>query len=223
MSRDSSLPDRWKRLAERPGLSRRLRLLGAASAAIVLGQFSVLEWLLREAGAEGVDRSELEELLLQSCLFAGYPRTLNAFDALVAALGERPPGRPQTPDPESLLHGVERGRELFDRIYGSAANPVLVRLGRRHPELPDWILRDAYGRVLSRPGLDAVARELAAVSALVASHLPEQLRSHVRGALRLGATPEQLSELFETLELIVDPQDVLAARGACRDLVTFPK
>ena len=68
-----------------------------------------------------------------------------------------------------------------------------------HPELAEWILDDGYGRVLSRPGLSIRERELIVVAVLSALRLPKQLESHVRGALRVGATPREVAAMLAIL------------------------
>ena len=49
------------------------------------------------------------------------------------------------------------------------------------------MLEDAYGRILSRPGIDVTTRELLAVAALAALSQIPQLVAHARGALQFGA------------------------------------
>lgn len=219
MSSDIGFAERWNRIDPGPHLETRLRLLGSAMAATVLGRFVELAWLLQRAREQAIPRRELEELLLQTCLFAGYPRTLNAFDAHARVFS----GEPAPPPPPDDAADPDRGRRLFERIYGQSADRVLERLGERHPELPIWILRDAYGRVLSRPGLDPIARELAAVAALAVTRLPEQLRSHARGALRLGASPEAVREMIRTVGIFGCEQEVAEAIGACAEVLAPPK
>lgn len=64
-----------------------------------------------------------------------------------------------------------------------------------HPELAEWILADGYGKVLSRPGLPIRERELIVVALLSALRLPLQLESHVRGAMRVGATAKEVAAM----------------------------
>ena len=71
-------------------------------------------------------------------------------------------------------------------------------MARFHPDLARWILEDGYGKVLSRPILSLRERELIVVAVLAALDLPLQLESHVRGALRVGATKRQV-EAMRTL------------------------
>lgn len=63
-------------------------------------------------------------------------------------------------------------------------------------ELTDEVL---YADVWERPELSKRDRSLATVSALVAMNRPAQLRSHIRLALRNGATKEEVVETITHL------------------------
>jgi 4-carboxymuconolactone decarboxylase len=96
-----------------------------------------------------------------------------------------------------------RGRELFEEVYRHDTNIVVDRITRFHPEFMDWIIEDAYGKVLSRPYLDLKTRELLSVALLTALKLPRQLTPHMRGALRAGAKPRELREAIQQLEIFL--------------------
>lgn len=51
-----------------------------------------------------------------------------------------------------------------------------------------------WGGLWNRPGLDVKFRSLVVVSALAALGKQHELQSHLRGALNLGWTPEELRE-----------------------------
>jgi 4-carboxymuconolactone decarboxylase len=82
---------------------------------------------------------------------------------------------------------------------------VRTLLHDAHPDFARWILGHAYGRVLTRPGLSAAQRELLAVVALAALGQERQLASHLRGAVRCGATPADLSATLESVRTIIGP------------------
>jgi len=132
----------------------------------------------------------LDETLLQLVPFAGYARAINAFAALQEIA-------PHAPRPVRQPAGLRRpGEALCRRIYGPVYDRMIARMAGFHPDLADWILADGYGRVLSRPGLPIRDRELIVVAVLAALKLPKQLESHVRGALRVGATPKDVGAML---------------------------
>jgi 4-carboxymuconolactone decarboxylase len=73
---------------------------------------------------------------------------------------------------------------------------MIAKMCGFHPELADWILEDGYGRVLSRPVLTVVERELLVVAVLATLNVPAQLKSHQYGALRVGATEPQVKAML---------------------------
>ena len=169
--------------------------------------------LARGAGAE-----PLAEIVLQTHLFAGYPRTINALFALRAAFG-----RAQSPSPESAEAPATRaarfrtrGESLCRRIYGSNYDALRKNIRALHPDLDTWMVEEGYGRVLSRPGVDAATRELAALTALVVLHVPRQLQSHLRGARNVGASDAEIELTLDQCAIVAGEAAVQAARAAWR-------
>jgi len=185
-----------------------LRLLRVFSAA-VLGRFDELAHLRRTASLGEPDR-RWREALLQVHVFAGFPRGVEAYAVLEAqgglgfALGEEDSSTPE--------EQRARGEQLFERIYAADAPAVRAMLERQHPEYARWVLEHAYGRVLTRPGLEPRMRELLAVCALAALGQERQLASHVRGTLRCGGTREELEQALAVLEGLADPERLEHAR-----------
>jgi 4-carboxymuconolactone decarboxylase len=131
--------------------------------------------------------------LLQVVPFAGFGRAINAF----WVLHELRPSRPFRVDRRPARRA--RGERLCRRIYGPSYGALMRRMGAFHPDLAAWILEDGYGRVLTRPGLSGVERELLAVAALAALKLDRQLESHVRGARRLGASEARIRAVLRVI------------------------
>mmetsp|Transcript_34843 Transcript_34843/g.56394 ORF Transcript_34843/g.56394 Transcript_34843/m.56394 type:complete len:100 (-) Transcript_34843:45-344(-) len=71
-----------------------------------------------------------------------------------------------------------------------------------HPDLDQWMVRVGYGMILSRPGPTPRERELCAVAALAGLSVSPQLISHIRGALRVGATREECRAVLDHTEAI---------------------
>ncbi len=58
------------------------------------------------------------------------------------------------------------------------------------------ISRNAWGDVWQRPGLDLRTRSLITIAMLTALGKQHELKGHVRGALRNGASVEQIQEVL---------------------------
>lgn len=173
-----------------PSDLRRIQPLARVSVAAALGRDRSLRREIRGALKAGVRLSRLDETLLQLIPFAGYARAINAF----AALQEIAPHAPRPVGKRGDLR--RRGEALCRRIYGPVYDRMIARMAGFHPELAEWILADGYGRVLSRPVLSIRERELIVVAVLSALRLPRQLESHVRGAMRVGATAQDVAAML---------------------------
>jgi 4-carboxymuconolactone decarboxylase len=60
----------------------------------------------------------------------------------------------------------------------------------------EFITRHAWGAVWTREGLDRSARSMITLSVLTALGREAEIAIHVRGALRNGLTPDQISEVL---------------------------
>jgi 4-carboxymuconolactone decarboxylase len=174
----------------RPHLTPGLRLLVMTSVATCRGAFELLGDVLAAAVSRQLERASFEETLLQSVLFCGFPRCVTAFETL----RDRWPGQPTDAMPVPEERWREEGQRLFEAIYAHRAAEVGAMLRSLSPAFHAFVLESAYGRVLARPGLDPRTRELIAVGALAAIDQVPQLIAHGRGALRLGASIEEVRE-----------------------------
>lgn len=188
-------------LLVRDGLEPRLRLLVIASAAIWRGDWPQLTACAHSAQARRQPRADFEETLLQAVLFAGFPRVVTAFEVLAFAWpsATAPAGGALPRDQQ-----VAAGRALFAAIYGRNEATVDAMLRGFHAEFHAFVLEAAYGRVLTRPGLEPRVRELLAIGMLAAQDQPRQFVGHARGALHFGATRTELREVLVTA--LPDPQ-----------------
>ena len=62
-------------------------------------------------------------------------------------------------------------------------------------DFQDLITRYAWGEIWARPGLDRRTRSYLTLVALVATNRLEEFELHVRAALRMGVTPDELKEV----------------------------
>jgi len=60
----------------------------------------------------------------------------------------------------------------------------------------DLITRYAWGEIWTRPGLPRKTRSLATIGMMVALNRPEELRLHLRAALRIGVSRKEIAEIL---------------------------
>jgi 4-carboxymuconolactone decarboxylase len=165
------------------GLDRGLAVLVRLSAEIARGADADFDPVFGDAVSEA-DVVEVEEALLQSYLFLGYPAALNAIAAWRRYTGKAPPVEVDD-DPEAW---AARGEAVCRRVYGSAYPSLRDNIAGLRPEMDLWMVQEGYGKVLGRPGLELWRRECCIVAVLAVLGAGPQLRSHLRGALRTGAS-----------------------------------
>ncbi len=177
-----------------PGLAALVRL----SATLARGVDADLAPAV-DAAAERADPEEVEEALLQSYLFLGYPAALTGI-----ATWRQRTGRPAPPErPEDPGEWQERGERVCQAVYGDAYPGLRENIGELRPEMDRWMVWEGYGKVLGRPGLALWRRECCIVAMLAVLGAGPQLRSHLRGALRTGAeVPLMAAVLSEVLPLV---------------------
>lgn len=91
----------------------------------------------------------------------------------------------------------EKGWESIKRIYGDVGEEVLESVRSVSPDLAQYTIEFPFGDVYSRPGLDLKSREIATIAALVTlGNSPRELRAHIRGALNVGCTREEIVEVI---------------------------
>ena len=151
------------------------------------------------ARAADVPAAWVDELLLQSFLNVGYPLALVAFGVWREVAG--PPKEPGEPiaHPE-WGRWTERGVKACAEIYGRTYHKLLVNLRALHPAIEPLVVVDAYGKILSRPGLDTKRRELCTLAAIAMLNAPRQLHAHLRGALNTGSTREEVDAVLAIVE-----------------------
>jgi 4-carboxymuconolactone decarboxylase len=91
----------------------------------------------------------------------------------------------------------ERGIAVRDEMLGSAHGRAKVEA--QPPFTADFeelVTRYTFGEVWSREGLDRARRSMITIAMLVALGRPNEIRVHVKGALRNGVTVDELKELL---------------------------
>ncbi len=179
-------------------------LLPAISAAAGAGDSERLKTYIKRALSESIPVRHVEEVILQCYLFAGFPAALEGLVVLRETTGGIGGRRIRVPS-TSTKTIIDRGLKLCRQVYGDKYQPLRKRSLELHPEMWKWMIREGYGKVLSRPPLSPALRELCVIAVLAVTGWTRQLRSHVHGALNVGCTPESILETVKTAGRVAGP------------------
>ena len=183
------------------------RSLVRISAALASRDKAALTSAFEEA--RGVaDSRQIEEVLLQSYLFLGFPASLNGMAAWRRFSDAVPPA-PLALDCEGW---ADRGHEVCGSVYAGQYEKLRDTVRALHPDLELWMVVEGYGKVLGRPGLALTTRELCIVASLAVLGVPKQLYSHLRGALNVGAQASAVEEALAQADAYLDEEGRLMSR-----------
>lgn len=176
------------------------------AAIIAAGDEAAVRTAVARAAAD--TRPEwVEEVILQSYLFAGFPRALNAAREWRKASGRAAPIEDEGERIGDIGDWAARGEATCALVYGPFYERLRRNIRALHPALDSWMVVDGYGKVLSRPQLDLRRRELCVVAACAAAGQDRQLHSHLHGALHAGSSPEEVAEVLDALADVMGPDN----------------
>ena len=90
------------------------------------------------------------------------------------------------------------GQEKLNQILGEeTAKNVSNSLNDLHPELSSLVTEFVYGHLYKSESLDLKTRQLCTIAALtVMGKYKPHLKTHIAGALRVGATKKEILEVM---------------------------
>lgn len=113
-----------------------------------------------------------------------------------------------------------KGLKLRKELFGEKA--VAERMnafGAFGEPLQHIINAYAYGDVWSRPGLSMGVKSLAMIAMMAAANRPQELRVHLKGALKNGCTPEEIREILLLVALYCGIPAANEAHRAAMDVL----
>jgi 4-carboxymuconolactone decarboxylase len=91
----------------------------------------------------------------------------------------------------------DRGLGRMRAIFGPGIEAALQGLAATSPDLVRCLIEFPFGDIYPRPGLDLKTREMLTVAALTVLGYPQaELKDHIRGALNVGCTPDEILEII---------------------------
>ena len=154
----------------------------------------------------------VEELVLQSYLFAGFPRGLTAAREWRRVSGRPAPESDEGADYSNAGGWRERGERTCAAVYAARYTALRANVRELHPALEAWMIVEGYGKVLSRPGLDLQRRELCVIASCAAARQDRQLHSHLHGALNVGVGQADIEAAIDAIADILGEEDARKVR-----------
>lgn len=115
-------------------------------------------------------------------------------------------------DDNAMHTGVQIRRDMFG---SEATDRQIAEANAFTRPMQDVVSRYCFGETWSRPGLGRRERSLVTLGVLCALGRPQELKVHVAGALRNGATPLEIREvLLHSMVYCGVPLGVDAVRNA---------
>ncbi|MBV1930576.1 MAG: carboxymuconolactone decarboxylase family protein [Porticoccaceae bacterium] len=194
-------------LWSRPGLNRRDRSLIVIAALVSLNQLNQLRVHVRGGINHGLSATEIREIIIHLCVYAGFPRALDAMKVAneeLVKMGQAPADKKL--EPAKPIDQEERralGTDGLSRVSGGAfpADPDkgLAAVQSRLGDLGTVAVEFAFAEVWSREELSRRDRSLVVVSALTTLGRKDELDVHVPGAIHHGVTRAEVEELMVML------------------------
>lgn len=199
-------------LWQRPGLSHKDRYIATLATLIARDQVTGMLHYFNNALDGGVTPGEISELVTHVAFYAGWPNALSAVAILKDIYVQRGIGRDQLPEiSPTLLSIADAVPDEAVRAGFIQENIRPVSAGLQH--YTDDLL---YHEVWLRPGLAPRDRNLATISALIATSQMTFLPLYLGRAVQKGVTRDQVSELLAHVAFYAGWPIAISAAGVVK-------
>ena len=158
--------------------------------------YMALEQAIHNGLDAGLTVNQIKEAFSHLYAYTGFPRSLNALGTLQKVLEQRNAEGKTTVDGEEAsplpknFDALKVGTEVQTKLSGRAFNYDFC------PAEDYYLKAHLLGDIFARDVLTHAERELVTASALSGlENVMPQLQAHVRGALNMGVTEEQLRNI----------------------------
>lgn len=193
-----------KEKIDEQALNERQESIVTIAAFTADGDLPQLETALNEGLDAGLTVNEIKEVLIQMYAYAGFPRSLNGINTLMAVIEEReaagikdemgPEASPLPADKSS----IELGTDIQTSLVGA---PVTGAIYTFTPAIDDFLKGHLFGDIFGRDNLDFQSRELATIAALANMEgVNSQLQAHFNIGFNTGLTEDQMKSVVSVLE-----------------------
>lgn len=182
-------------------LDNKSKEIVAVSSLIAQAAIPQLKVHLNGALNTGSTINEVKEVILQMSVYCGFPKCINAMNALREVLNERKEkgiidkeGRMAS---DNSTDKYALGAEYLAILEKNQEQILRESYQDLSPELIKFTIEYGYGDIFSRDNLDKRYRQIATISALATlGNAQPQLKFHIEGGLNIGLTVEEIKEII---------------------------
>lgn len=183
-------------------LDNKSKEIVAISSLIAQGAIPQLKVHLNGALNTGSSINEVKEVILQMSVYCGFPKCINAMNALKEVLNERK--AKGIIDKEGKIASTNKsmdrytlGSKYLAMLKGDQEQILKDSYQSLSPELVQFTIEYGYGDIFSRNNLDIRYRQIATISALATlGNVQPQLKFHIKAGLNIGLNVEEIKEIM---------------------------
>ncbi len=182
----------------RPVLDARSRQIATIAILTALGNApSQLKWHINTSLNIGITPQEIVDAIYVQTVYSGFPAGLNAIFAARDVFKERKVDFKPTKLENDKIDRRERGLLTLDETSKGAGMKVVESMADVAPDMADFLIEFSYGTVFYRKILTPQLKEIIAIAGMTAAGtMKPQLQVHIRAALNVGLTREQIIEVM---------------------------
>lgn len=177
-------------------LPKEILILTEVSAAIASDDFILIENKIKKYKKNLMPAIKLYECILQSYLFCGFPAAIESLKIFKKYFSDFVLPKSNY----NLAKFRNSGKINCKLIYKKNYKKLIENMNYFSPDLKEWMIIEGYGKVLNRKRLSLLEREYVNVSILCTRLYVNQLHSHMKGCIHLGANIDDLTELLMTIK-----------------------
>lgn len=190
------------------------------------GDVDKLRASLNEGLDAGLTVNEIKEILIQMYAYAGFPRSLNGINALMAVMSERQAkgirdemGKEASPVPADMDKD-DYGAKVRARLAGQEPSRPPSGYQLFAPTIDRFLKEHLFADIFARDVLDYQSRELATIAALASMPgTSGQLLFHLAATMNTGLTEAQMKDFIAVLKSDVDEEEAENASGILAEVL----
>jgi len=191
------------------------------------GDMDKLRTALHAGLDAGLTVNEIKEILVQMYAYAGFPRSLNGINTLMAVMDERQAKgiKDEMGKEASLLpadmNKDEYGAKVRARLAGWEVIPPPSGYQLFTPVIDTFLKEHLFADIFARDNLDYQSRELATIAALASmTGTAGQLRFHLGAAMNTGLTEAQMKGFISVLNSKVGKKEAESAQEVLSEVLS---